>query len=112
MRVKAVVKDTGIPVGKIRPLINSVRGMPAIQAVDVLGFATTPHARVIAQVIRSAMANAEHNFQMEPAELKIVAIYADEAKMNKRFRARARGRAGAILKRSSHITVVVSEQEA
>ena len=49
---------------------------------------------------------------MEPAELKIDAIYADEAKMNKRFRARARGRAGAILKRSSHITVVVSEQEA
>ncbi|MDD5486901.1 MAG: 50S ribosomal protein L22 [Dehalococcoidales bacterium] len=112
MRVKAVVKDTGIPVRKIRPLLNNVRGMRAMQAVDVLGFAPTPHARVIAQVIRSAMANAEHNYQMEPAELKVVAIYADEARMNKRYRARARGRASAILKRSSHITVVVSEQEA
>ena len=112
MRVKAVVKDTGVSARKIRPLISNVRGMRAIQAVDLLGFMPTPHARVIVKVIRSAMANAEHNFQMEPAELKVVAIYADEARMNKRYKAKSRGRAGAILKRSSHITVVVSEQEA
>ncbi|MDD5604680.1 MAG: 50S ribosomal protein L22 [Dehalococcoidales bacterium] len=112
MRVKAVVKDTGISVRKIRPLINNVRGMRAAQAVDILAFAPTPHARVVAQVIRSAMANAEHNYQMEPADLRVVAIYADEARMNKRYKAKSRGRAGAILKRSSHITVVVSEQEA
>ncbi|MDD2251441.1 MAG: 50S ribosomal protein L22 [Dehalococcoidales bacterium] len=112
MRVKAVVKDTGVSARKIRPLISNVRGMRAIQAVDLLGFMPTPHARVIVKVIRSAMANAEHNFQMEPADLKVVAIYADEARMNKRYKAKSRGRAGAILKRSSHITVVVSEQEA
>lgn len=112
MRVKAVAKDTGVSARKIRPLISNVRGMRAIQAVDLLGFMPTPHARVVAKVIRSAMANAEHNFQMEPADLKVVAIYADEARMNKRYKAKSRGRAGAILKRSSHITVVVSEQEA
>ncbi|MFA6771177.1 MAG: uL22 family ribosomal protein, partial [Dehalococcoidales bacterium] len=85
MRVKAVVKDTGVSARKIRPLISNVRGMRAIQAVDLLGFMPTPHARVIVKVIRSAMANAEHNFQMEPADLKVVAIYADEARMNKRY---------------------------
>ena len=65
----------------------------------------------IAKTIKSAAANAENNFQMTPEDLKIVKICADEARMLKRFRARARGRANQILKRSSHITVVVSEEE-
>lgn len=112
MRVKAVVKDTGVSARKIRPILNNMRGKYAGQAVELLKFMPSPHARVIARVIRSAMANAEHNYQMEPAELKIVTIYADDGRMMKRFKAKSRGRAGAILKRSSHITVVVSEQEA
>lgn len=112
MKVKAVAKDTGVSARKLRPLINTVRGKAALEAMDILRFAPTPHALVVSKVIRSAVANAEHNYQMEPAELKIVTIFADEARMAKRFRAKSRGRAGAILKRSSHITVVVSEQEA
>jgi large subunit ribosomal protein L22 len=67
---------------------------------------------MIAKVVKSAAANAENNFQMTPADLKIVKIYADEAPTAKRFQPRARGRADRILKRSSHITVVVAEQEA
>jgi large subunit ribosomal protein L22 len=112
MKVRAKIKDTGISARKIRPLINVIRGKSAEQAVAMLEFAPSPHARVIAKVVRSAMANAEHNYQMEPSELKIVTIYADEARTMKRFKAKSRGRAGAIHKRSSHITVVVSEQEA
>jgi large subunit ribosomal protein L22 len=65
----------------------------------------------VAKVVKSAAANAENNFQMTPADMKIINIYADDARSMKRFRPRARGRAGRIIKRSSHITVVVDEQE-
>jgi len=66
----------------------------------------------LAKVIASAAANAENNFQMAPDDLKIVKICADEAPTAKRFQPRARGRADRIFKRSSHITVIVAEQEA
>jgi large subunit ribosomal protein L22 len=66
---------------------------------------------VVAKLVKSAAANAENNYQMDPVDLKIVSIFADEARTLKRFRPRARGRATPILKRSSHITVVVSEKE-
>jgi len=62
-------------------------------------------------VVKSAAANAENNFQMSPSDLKIVSIFADEARPMKRFRPRARGRASRISKRSSHITVIIAEQE-
>jgi len=82
------------------------------EALAILRFAPSPSARLIAKVVKSAAANAENNFQMTPADLKIVKIYADDAPMAKRFQPRARGRADRILKRSSHITVGVAEQEA
>jgi large subunit ribosomal protein L22 len=66
---------------------------------------------VVAKVVKSAAANAENNFQMTPSDLKIVKVFIDEARTLKRFRARARGRVSPILKRSSHITVIVAEQE-
>jgi large subunit ribosomal protein L22 len=109
MEVRASVKDTGISPRKMRLLVNMVKGKKVDEALNILRFAPTPNAKVVAKVIKSAAANAENNFQMTPTDLKIVQITADEAKMLKRFRARARGRANQILKRSSHITVVVSE---
>jgi large subunit ribosomal protein L22 len=63
-------------------------------------------------VIRSASANAENNFNLDVDELIVLRAYADEARTLKRYRPRARGRANQILKRSSHVTVVVSEREA
>jgi len=111
MEVKAVAKDTGISPRKIRPLVDMVRGRKVDEALTVLKFAPSPLAKVVAKVVKSAAANAENNFQMTPADLKIVNIVADEARSMKRHRPRARGRAGPILKRSSHITVVVAEQE-
>jgi len=62
-------------------------------------------------VVKSAAANAENNFQMTPQDMKIINIFADEAPTLKRYRPRARGRVGRILKRSSHITVIVDERE-
>ncbi|MFH1169354.1 MAG: 50S ribosomal protein L22 [Chloroflexota bacterium] len=111
MEVKATAKDTGISARKIRPLVDMVRGKKVDEALSLLKFMPSPRARLVAKVVKSAAANAENNFQMVPADLKIVTIFADEARMMKRFRPRSRGRASSILKRSSHITVVVAEQE-
>ena len=109
MEVKAVSKDTGVSPRKMRLIVNMVRGKKVEEALNILRFAPTPNAIVVAKTIKSAAANAENNFQMTPSELKIVKITTDEARMLKRFRPRARGRSNEILKRSSHITVVVSE---
>lgn len=87
-----------------------VRGKKVDEALTLLRFAPTPNARIVAKVIKAAAANAENNYQMTPSDLKIVKIFADKARSLKRFQPQSRGRAGAILKRSSHITVVVAEQ--
>ena len=92
-------------------MLDMVRGKKVDEALTLLQFTPTPKAKVVAKVVKSASANAENNFQMSPPELKIVSIYADEARTTKRFRPRARGRASHILKRSSHITVIVAEEE-
>ena len=110
MEVRAVAKDTGISAQKIRLLVDMVRGKRVDDALIMLKFAASPLARVVAKAVKSAAANAENNFQMTPADLKIVNIYADEARSMKRFRPRARGRASQIIKRSSHIIVIVDEQ--
>jgi large subunit ribosomal protein L22 len=110
MEVRATSRDTGVSPRKVRLLVNMVRGRKVDEALTLLRFAPTPTARVVAKVIKSAAANAENNFQMTAADLKIVSILADEARTLKRFRPRSRGRASPILKRSSHITVIVAEQ--
>ena len=111
MEVKAVAKDTGVSPRKVRPLVDMVRGKKVDEALIMLRFTATPIAKVVAKVIKSAAANAENNFQMTPSDLKIVNIFADEARTLKRYRPRARGRVSHILKRSSHITVIVTERE-
>ncbi len=111
MEVRAIAKDTGISPRKVRLLVDMVRGKKVEEALILLRFTPTPTARVVAKAVKSAAANAENNFQMTPADLRIVSIFADGARTLKRFRPRARGRANHILKRSSHITVIVAEQE-
>lgn len=111
MEVRAVAKDTGIPAGKVRPLVDMVRGKKVDEALTLLQFTPTPKAKVVAKVVRSAVANAENNFQIDPADLKVVSIYVDEARSMRRFRPRSRGRVSPIRKHSSHITVIVAEQE-
>jgi len=111
MEVRAIAKDIGISPRKVRPLVDMVRGRRVDEALTILRFASTPTARVVAKVVKSAAANAENNFQMDPSDLKIVKIFADEAPSLKRYRPRARGRASPILKRSSHITVIVAGEE-
>jgi large subunit ribosomal protein L22 len=111
VEVKAIAKNTGIPASKVRPLVDMVRGKKVEDALATLRFTPTPKAKLLAKVVKSAAASAENNFQMDPADLKIVTIFADEARSMRRFRPRSRGRVSPIRKRSSHITVVVAEQE-
>lgn len=111
MEVKARVKDTGLSPKRMRPLVTMVRGKRVDEALNMLKFTPTPKAKVIAKLVRSAAANAENNFQMDPADLKIIRIYVDDARSLRRFRPRSRGRVSPIRKHSSHITVVVAEQE-
>ena len=111
MEVRAVVKDTKISPRKVRPIVDLVRGKKVDEALDLLNFAASPIAKVVSKVVKSAAANAENNFHMTPSDLRIKTIIADEARTLKRFRPRARGRANQILKRSSHVTVIVAGQE-
>ncbi len=111
MEVRAIAKNTGVSPRKVRLLVDMVRGKSVDEALSLLKFVPSPTASVLAKVIKSAAANAENVFQMSSPDLKIVKIFADQAPTSKRFRPRARGRADTILKRSSHITVVVAEKE-
>ena len=110
MEVKAVAKDTGLSTTRVRPLVNLVRGKKVEEALRILQFTRTPKAKYLAKLVKSAAANAENNFQMDPADLKIVKIFVDEARVMRRYRPRSRGRASPIIKHSCHITVVVSEE--
>ena len=111
MEVRAVAKNTRVSARKIRPLIDMVRGRKVEAALNLLKFTPTPKARIIANLVKSAASNAENNFQLDTSELRIVSIFADEARTLKRFRPRARGRASPIGKHFSHITVIVAEEE-
>ena len=81
------------------------------EAIDTLGLLTSPWAKIVSKVVQSAAANAENNMLMNRDSLKIVQITADRAKPLKRFRPRARGRMGRILKPTCHLTVVVNDEE-
>ncbi len=110
MEVRAVAKNTGIPASKVRPLVNMVRGKKVDDALTLLKFTPTPKAKLIAKLVKSAASNAENNFQIDPADLKIIKIFANEARSMRRYRPRSRGRVSPIRKHSSHITVIVTEE--
>jgi large subunit ribosomal protein L22 len=109
MQVSAKLKQVHISPQKCRLVADQVRGMPVEKALNVLMFSSKKAAVLVRKVLESAIANAEHNEGADIDELKVSAIYVDEARTMKRFRARAKGRGTRILKRSSHITVTVGD---
>ncbi len=111
MEVRATAKFIRSSPRKVRLLLDVVRGKSVTEAVAVLRFMPQAAARDVLSVVKSAAANAENNFQMAPDDLVITSIYANEGPTFKRFRAKARGQGTRILKRTSHITVVVDERE-
>lgn len=110
MEVSARAKQVRVSPRKVRLVLENLPGKRVDDALNILRFLTTPSARHVAKVVKSAAANAENNFQLEPGGLRIKAAWADEAPRFKRTRARARGRANRIVHRTSHITVVVEEE--
>ena len=111
MKVRAIAKDVGISPQKVRLVVNMVKGKKVDEALTILKFTPAPTAKAVAKVIKSAAADAENNFQMSFADLKIVDIFADAGHTLKRFRPKSRGRISPILRRSSRITVFVNEEE-
>ena len=111
MEAKAVAKQVRIAPRKVRLVIDLIRGKEAGEAVSILRHTPKKSSPVVEKLLNSAIANAEHNYEMEPDNLVISKAYVDEGVTLKRFRPRAMGRASRINKRTSHITLVLTEKE-
>ena len=111
MEVKAVAKNVRLTPRKVRLVLDLVRGKDVKEALAILKFTPRNTAPVVSKLIKSAVANATNNHQMNEEKLYVKTIYADEARVLKRWMPRAKGSASQILKRSSHISVVGAESE-
>ncbi|GBG15266.1 large subunit ribosomal protein L22 [Novimethylophilus kurashikiensis] len=107
MTVSAVLKGVRLSPQKARLVADLVRGKKVDQALNILAFCPKKGADIIKKVLESAIANAEHNEGADIDELKVSTIYVDKGIVYKRIRARAKGRAGRIIKPTCHITVTV-----
>lgn len=108
--VRSQRKYVGISAQKVRLVIDVVRGMRAMDAMDVLAHMPQAAAKEVRKTLQSAIANAEENESMAPEDLWIVEIYADEGASTNRYRPGARGRVKPIIRRSSHITIKLEER--
>jgi len=111
MQVKAQLKRANISAQKVRLVADQIRGMEVEKAEQLLSFSPKKAAQIMKKVLLSAVSNAEHNEGADIDELKVSAVFVDEGPTLKRGRARAKGRGTQILKRTSHITVEVADNE-
>ncbi len=109
MEVAAKLKHAKISAQKVRLVADQVRGKPVEQALQLLSFSPKKAAAIVKKVLESAIANAEHNEGADIDELKVSTIYIDEGPSMRRWRARAKGRVNHIIKRTSHVTVMVGD---
>ncbi|HEX6197790.1 MAG TPA: 50S ribosomal protein L22 [Jiangellaceae bacterium] len=112
MEARAHARYVRVSPMKARRVVDVIRGMKADEAIAMLQYAPQAAAEPVRKVIASAVANAENNDGLDPDSLYIAQAYADEGPTMRRFRPRAHGRAARIRKRTSHITIVVSEEAA
>ena len=110
MQVSATAKRLQISPQKARLVVDQVRGKPVADALDILNFSTKKGAVLVRKVLESAIANAENNEGADIDELKVSEVLVNEGMTMKRIKPRAKGRADRILKRSSHITVTVTDE--
>ncbi len=110
MSAKAIQKGIRQSARKMRLVVDTVRGRDVNEAYAILKFSKKKAAKQIEKVLRSAVANAEHNEEMDVDNLVIKSAYVDEGPTMRRFMPRAMGRATIIRKRTSHITVVVAQK--
>ncbi|MRX72540.1 50S ribosomal protein L22 [Bacillus lacus] len=111
MQAKAVARTVRVAPRKVRLVVDLIRGKQVGEAVAILQHTPKAASPIIEKVLKSAIANAEHNYDLDVNSLVISQAFVDEGPTMKRFRPRAMGRASQINKRTSHITIVVSEKK-
>lgn len=111
MEAKAVARHVRIAPRKVRAVVDQIRGKDVAEAFAILRFIPRRGSRIVEKVLRSAVANATHNYDLDETRLYVSSTYVDHGPTMKRWMARARGMASPILKHTSHVTVVVRERE-
>jgi large subunit ribosomal protein L22 len=111
MEARAVARHIRISPRKARQVIDLIRGKDVEEALAILRFTPKGGSPIVEKVVRSAIANAENNYDMDVDSLYVAECYVDQGPTMKRIRPRARGLANRIRKRTSHITVILREKE-
>ncbi len=111
MEVKSISKNVRITPSKVRDVARQIKGLPVLDAVDLLRFIPRKAARLLAKTLNSAIANAENNNSLNAKDLVIVAATANQGPVLKRFRPMAKGSAHPIRKSTCHITIVVGDNK-
>ena len=109
MEVQAIMKNVRMSAQKMREVVRQIQGMPATHAVAVLAVTSRKGARLVAKTLKSAIANAENNNNLDAATLRVKEAVAGTATNMKRMIPKARGSAGPIVKRNCHIKIVLSD---
>jgi large subunit ribosomal protein L22 len=109
MEARAVAKYMRLSAPKVRRIVGLIRGRPVAEAQALLRFTPSRAARVVEDVLKSAVANAENNLELAKDSLIVARAYVDEGPATKRVHARARGRADVLSRKSSHVTVIVAD---
>jgi large subunit ribosomal protein L22 len=110
MEAKAVARSVRIAPRKVRLVVDLIRGKKVGEAISILKHTPKAASSVVEKVLMSAIANADHNYNLDADNLVVSEVFVDQGATLKRFRPRAQGRASRIHKRTSHITVVVTEK--
>ncbi len=109
MEVRSFTRGAPVAPKKLSLILDEIRGKRVDEAMALLRFMQTPHARLVAKAVRSAAANAENNYSMDPRRLRVTQAFAGDGISFRRMMPRARGRADIIRRRRSNITIVVEE---
>jgi large subunit ribosomal protein L22 len=111
VEVSATNRYATVAPRKVRLLLEHLPGRSVEEAVNLLKFMPTPHAKLVAKVVKSAAANAENNYSLDPDSLYVKRAVANDSRRHRRYRPAGRGRVHAYRRRTSHITIVVDERE-
>lgn len=109
MEVQSITKNVRMSAQKMREVVRQIQGLPALQAAAVLAVTPRKGARLVAKTLKSAIANAENNANLDPETLRVKLAVAGTATSFKRMIPKARGSAGPIVKRNCHIKIVLSD---
>ncbi len=111
MEVRSYSRDAPIAPKKARLILDEIRGKRVDEAMALLRFMPSPHARLVAKAVRSAVANAENNYSLNARTLRVAQAFAGDGIRLRRTLPRARGRADVMHRRRSNITIIVQEEE-